>query len=206
MLTTERDRRATILGIVRHESRSSCAGVRTLAIGGLELGDLHLLCLQLLQASLSEGLANSRLILRLRGRAVYGDVRLPADDLPAVGVAAGQVSGCGLPQPRRRPPLVPAPRIRWRSSLESDSCLEHRGDRVRVLPSFGFLEGALSGADGRSPSYVWAVREGPPSSICGLCRDHARISPPVADARHAADVPGARGCVRPSRASRRAGG
>ena len=97
------------------------AGLRLVGPGPHQLGDLHLLRLHVLQAEDLARLAQLRRVQRLPGCAVHGDVRLPADALLPVRVAADPISQRGLALPRRRPSAGDAVRLEGQSRTSGRS-------------------------------------------------------------------------------------
>src|SRR6266536_5399596 len=80
---------ARINGITRggrHERRR--AGLWPVEPGDCQFHRLHLLCLYVFQAPDAAGLALVQRVQRVSGGTVRGDVRLSADDLFPVGLAA----------------------------------------------------------------------------------------------------------------------
>ena len=80
----------------RQAMTSHHASLRAVVPGDHQLACLHHLRLHLLQAADRARLALVRRLLRLPGRAVHRDVRLPADDLSALGLAAGRYPSVDL--------------------------------------------------------------------------------------------------------------
>ena len=96
------------------------ARVRALDAGRHQLGRLHHVRVQLLQAEDEDRLAHARHLLGVHRRAVRRDVRLPADDLPAVRMARAPGARDRSARARLRASLVLAARIQGRSALEPD--------------------------------------------------------------------------------------
>src|SRR6266567_1238658 len=78
----------------RHERRRAC--LRPVEPCDCQLGRLHLLCLYLFQAADAARLALVQRLQRVSGGAVRGDVRISADDLLPVRLAAVAISGYRL--------------------------------------------------------------------------------------------------------------
>src|SRR3972149_275794 len=121
-------------------------GLRALVAGDHQLAGVHHFRLQLCQTSIVARLALVRRVLGLSGCAVYRDVRLSADDLPAVGLAVDALSGHRLDVARLGPPARNDFRLESQSSFGTLSYHQQYSDRSGLLAACLGVEGALCGA------------------------------------------------------------
>src|SRR6516164_7454960 len=114
--------------------------------GDHQFSDLYLLRLQLLQAADEAGLALVQCLQRIPGGIVHRDVRLPADDLSAIGLAAKPIPGCGLVLARRGPLARNDVRLEGQSPFRTVPPTELRVHRRRLHSDLRRVEGALPSA------------------------------------------------------------
>src|SRR6516165_1354855 len=144
--------------------------------------------LQLLQAAHRPRLALVRRVQRIPGRAVRGDVRLSAEHLFPLGLAAVAVSRRRLVLARRRTSARDDIRLEEETALWAVSYFEFRADRRRFRVDRRGLARALRCPATPYPRNHWAIQPHPSPAIRGLHPGDARLPRAVADAADAGDV------------------
>src|SRR5262245_42409031 len=129
-------------GSPAHDPRHD-AGLWSLGAGDHQHRRVRDFRLQLHEAENLAGLAFLWRVLGFHRRAVHRDVRFPADDLPAFGMAGAHLSGPRSILARCGTPVVDSVWAAGRSALERPAYAEHRGDFRRFYPAVRGVEGAL---------------------------------------------------------------
>src|SRR5690606_34345246 len=137
--------------------------------------------LQLLQATDRARLAYVRRFLGLRRRAVRRDVRLSADDLLAVRVAADALSEPEPAGARQRASVVDAAWLGRRPARQSAAHCELRSPRARLLAAVRRVERALRRAAQRNAGDYRPLCTGATPAVRRLRPDPPRVPAAVAD-------------------------
>src|SRR5574337_1068868 len=133
----------------RTTNERALARLRPVVPGPHQLGRVHLLRRQLLQAAHRARLAQPRHVLGVHRGPVRRDVRLPADHLSALRLAGQALSRRGLPLPRSRPPAGDDVRLARQPPLRPLPPSLHHLHRGRLLAAGRGLEGAVRGPEAR---------------------------------------------------------
>ena len=178
---------------VRSSKRN--VGLRALVARRNQLGRLHSVRPEFLQAEHRTGLALVRRLQRLPDRALHGNVRLSAHDLPRLGVAAVPLPRRRLARPRFRPFARDDVRLERQSASRPLSPVELGLHLRRLLADLHRMVSASCRAEGEPPRHTGSLCLCAPSAICRFHPGDAGLPAAVADAADACHVSGTDGHV-----------